>query len=515
MKSIYLILIVMFLSDTGIAQEKSTTTLYPWLARSGKFGYCDSAGKNIIKPRFDDAQPFRNGYAIVGENGRYGVIDAAQRTIIPLEYPSAQLFSDGLFDLVITKKGYNAWWRFWQWKFIPEFNILSTSNHGPFLVTKVPKATWTILSIPDKKVLLRQKRMEGKTDNAQYWKKDWYPDQGIPADIQISSSGNSLKVRNKLFLCGADHKLKHVAGHVLELMNDTAALIFKNGKYVKLDITGEVQEKETYVMLDSVQFQVDPGITVDVKKQSEEMYPFPTIAAFILKGADGNTYLSPELSKPLPIHVQDYKRGDVSGTAAEIMKRAITIASLPGTQYFLVVSAFGENNERKCLLLDSNGNWHTNIPAYEGLDQMLNNGDLLFTRGTKKGILTNDLKFKDLPFDYRAYPLPFSKYMYSGKDVVTQKYGIYNTAKQDWQVSPGYSYIGNEIAPGSCIYTEIRKDENGTEREWYGLVDIKTGKVITPSIYNMITHDGRVGVTENGQQIYFYINPITGKEYRE
>src|SRR3954471_17277668 len=104
MKSIYFIVIAMLLSNTGLAQDIS---LSPWLARSGKFGYCDSSGKNVILPAFDDARPFVNGYALVSKNGRYGVIDVKQKIIIPLKYSSAQIFATGPFHLIITKKEYN------------------------------------------------------------------------------------------------------------------------------------------------------------------------------------------------------------------------------------------------------------------------------------------------------------------------------------------------------------------------------------------------------------------------
>lgn len=496
MKLITLAFIAIFLSSTAMPQEKSSPILYPILSKSGKFGYCDSTGKTIIQPRFDHAQPFKNGYAVVGEHGRYGVIDASEKTILPLRYRSAQLFSHEIFNLVISKKEYNAWWCFWQWKMMPEFNILNTSHHGPFLVTKVPRAKWKVRSIPDNKILFSQKRTES---NGQYWKKDWQPDQQVPSDIQISSAGNALKVNEDLFVLHT--RLQKVAGNVMELLNDTSALIFKNGEYTLLDISGKSTEKKTYVMQDSVRFQVGAGVTVDVKKQSQETYPYPAVAAYILKGNDGRTYLSPELSKPLPVHVTDYK----TTPAAEILTHAITLASIPNSPWFLVVAVSG-----KCFLLDSDGKWNTSIPAYEGLHQMLNNGDLLFTRGALKGILTHDLEFKNLPLDYHAFPLSFSKDLYSGKDIVTQQYGIYNTVKQEWQVSPAYSFIGNEIVPDVCIYTEIREGQ-----EYYGLLDVKINKPITPAIYNMINNDGLAGIVENGQQIYFYVNAATGKAYRE
>lgn len=498
MKLIALTFIALLLSCSVMSQDKKALTLYPLLSKSGKFGYCDSSGQLIIQAQFDDAQPFKNGYAIVGNNGRYGVIDQAQRTILPIKFPLAYFFTDGLFNLVITGKEYNAWWRFWQWRIMPEYNILSTRNHGPFLVTKVPKAKWTILSIPGKKVLFSQKRMLA---SGQYWKKGWHSDEQIP-DMQISSAGNTLKVRDRLFVLNG--KLRKTDSNVLELLDDSSALVLKNGKYV---LSGKL--KGTYIREDSIAFRVDAGKTVYVQQQSKEMYPYPAINALILKGHDGRTYLSPEISKPLPLHVEDYK----GVSAGEIMTRLITLASIPGSPYFLVVSVL--DNEPTCLLLDSTGKWNDDIPAYKGLDQMLSNGDLLLTRGAKKGVLTRDLEFKALPFDYRAYPLSYTKDLYSGKDLSTQLYGIFNTAKQEWQVAPQYSFIGNEISPGTCIYTKIKEDEHGTKREYYGLLDIPANKIITAPVYDMISNDGRVAITLNEGTVYFYINPVTGKEYRE
>jgi hypothetical protein len=503
----------MFVSNTGIAQKNTHSIQYPWLAKSGKFGYRDSTGTYIIQPKFDDAEPFKHGYAIVSVNGRYGLIDQTGKTIVPLRYPLTQLYSRGLFTLILTKKEYNAWWRFWQWKFMPGFNVLSTSNHGPFLVTKVPRARWLIQSLPGKRTLFRQKRMEENVPNSQYWKKDWYPYQNVPRDIEITSSGNALKVQNNLFLLGPNHKLKKTVGNVLDLINDTTVLAFKNEQYLKVTITGKSLDKENYTMVDRVQFHVDPDKSIEVKKQRADMYPFPTISNFIFKDHAGKTYLFPDLAKPLPAHISDYKRGSETVTASAILEGTLLITSIPDSKYFLVQSVFGKDNERKCLLLDGNGNWNTDIPAYEGLDQMLNNGELLFTRAAKKGILTRDLEFKDFPFDHKASPNRFSPNMYSGKDKITKKYGIYDTSKQAWQVTPQYSYIGDEIVPGTAIYT-ITKDNNGTTNEFYGLMDIKTNKPITPPIYDAID-DARVKITKDGHQISFYIDPITGKEYRD
>ncbi len=504
----------MFLSNTGIAQEKTTEILYPLKTRSGRFGYCNSTGTLVIQPRFEYAEPFKNGYAVVGKDGLYGVIDQLGKVIISLKYPAVELFSKGLFTLVMTKKEKNAWVCFWKWKVMPEWNILSTGNHGPFLSTKVPRAVWTIQSLPGKKILFKENRAEEDAGSSQYWKKDWTPYRNLPGDIEISAAGKALKVHDNLFLLSEDNSLKKVAGNVLELINDTSVLAYKGEQYFKLNITGKLLNKENYTMVDHVEFNVNDGKLMKVKKQRAEMYPFPTISDFIFKGDDKKMYIFPDLFKPLPVHIQDYKRASETATAIEIMENAMMIASVPNSKYFLVVSIFGEIRERRVLLLDGEGNWNTDIPAYEGLDQMLGNGEMLFTRSAKKGILTRDLEFKAFPFENGADPNNFSVDLFSGKDAISGKYGIYDFSKEKWQVTPAYSYIGNEVAPGVAIYS-VKKEENGSGKEWYGLIDIKKNELVTPPVYDTINNDCRVVKTENGQQISFYIHPLTGKEYRE
>jgi WG containing repeat len=61
----------------------------------GKYGYADSTGALIIAARFDLADTFSEGLALVGQNGRYGYIDPRGSFAIPAEYRHALPFHDG------------------------------------------------------------------------------------------------------------------------------------------------------------------------------------------------------------------------------------------------------------------------------------------------------------------------------------------------------------------------------------------------------------------------------------
>lgn len=60
-----------------------------------KYGYADAAGKLIIPARYDMADTFSDGMAVVGERGRFGYIDDRGTLAIPAVFRSALPFHDG------------------------------------------------------------------------------------------------------------------------------------------------------------------------------------------------------------------------------------------------------------------------------------------------------------------------------------------------------------------------------------------------------------------------------------
>lgn len=101
-----------------------------------------------------------------------------------------------------------------------------------------------------------------------------------------------------------------------------------------------------------------------------------------------------------------------------------------------------------------------------------------------------------------------------GKDVETGKYGVFDATKQQWQVPATYDYLQDEIAPGVAIYSIVKKDAEGVERDQFGLLDIAADKRITPPLYDRLEMSGRVVRQVDGKRLGFYINRKTGFEYR-
>jgi hypothetical protein len=63
---------------------------------NGKYGYVDEAGNVIIPARFDGADSFSEGLAVVLDSGRFGYIDSQGAFAIPAVYRHARAFQDGV-----------------------------------------------------------------------------------------------------------------------------------------------------------------------------------------------------------------------------------------------------------------------------------------------------------------------------------------------------------------------------------------------------------------------------------
>jgi hypothetical protein len=66
------------------------------VTQNDKFGFMNKAGKQVIPPRYADAQPFSEGLAAVKLEDKYGYIDKSGKMVIPPQFEDAGRFSEGL-----------------------------------------------------------------------------------------------------------------------------------------------------------------------------------------------------------------------------------------------------------------------------------------------------------------------------------------------------------------------------------------------------------------------------------
>jgi hypothetical protein len=93
-------------SGKTVFRFESTTDFSEGVAaieRSGKWGYIDPKGHDVIRSRFDAARPFSEGVAAVKLAGKWGYVDRSDRWVILPRFDRADDFSDGL---ALTSEGY-------------------------------------------------------------------------------------------------------------------------------------------------------------------------------------------------------------------------------------------------------------------------------------------------------------------------------------------------------------------------------------------------------------------------
>lgn len=98
-------------SDAGTAYDSAGGPEPVWSSElrpariEGKYGYVNSRGAVVIAPRFDGADTFSEGLALVLEKGRFGYIDSRGTFAIPAVFRHARPFQDGF----ATVRSGNDW----------------------------------------------------------------------------------------------------------------------------------------------------------------------------------------------------------------------------------------------------------------------------------------------------------------------------------------------------------------------------------------------------------------------
>ncbi len=520
MKLSILITLFALALNTGCRSRERTDTgrsidLIPWLAASGKYGFCDSSGKLIIQPQYDDAYRFVGGFAVVGNGEKYGVINAKNQVVIPIKYPALDLVMQNGLVLAITKTEYNAWWRIWDWKILPEWNLLG-GNSGPFLVTKVPRAHWKVVALPQKKTLFSDRRSDQYTTmlTNQYWKDDWTPNRFMPRDISIRSTSSLLAVKAKVYDLQKSAGVKKMGNGFSSFINDST-YITRNGKLYRFtdEKTAAVKQKK-YQEANGIQLFTTSGDTLIVPKYGEMGRGYPIINSKIFIDQQGKTYLTADFSRPFPKVVSDYESVYDTVSAKAIFQQAVTVMPLPKTPYFLVLSSAGKGEKDgsgwKCYFLKENGKWKTDIPVYQGPQKILDNGEITLEGSRNRlGVLDTDFQFHPMPLGY-IQPVHHHPHWYMGKDTATGKYGVYDVQNQRWQVPPEYDFLQDQVSADIAVYSIIKSDTVGDQ---LGLINMVTNKRITPPIFRRLSQKGRV--VRLGGDKAFYIDVKTGKSYRE
>lgn len=83
--------------------SKKESVLYP-IEVNGKYGFINKSGKEIIPPKFDEAQEFSEGLAAIREKNKVGFINENGQIVIKPKYNAVSDFSEGLAAIFNGKK---------------------------------------------------------------------------------------------------------------------------------------------------------------------------------------------------------------------------------------------------------------------------------------------------------------------------------------------------------------------------------------------------------------------------
>lgn len=93
MKKILCLFLFAIFSVSAFAQK--TTNLRPIPDYNGKWGYVSPTGVMVIKARYDNAYPFRDGFAAVERDGKWGFIDETGHVVVKLRFDYVNDFNEG------------------------------------------------------------------------------------------------------------------------------------------------------------------------------------------------------------------------------------------------------------------------------------------------------------------------------------------------------------------------------------------------------------------------------------
>lgn len=478
-------------SSSACAQQKPPVTeplheaLYPYRDKSGRFGYADENLHIRIEPQYKMASLFTvQGFAVVTDSlDKKGVIDRNNQVIIAPAYDNIQLHVLKDFTLAEVLNTYDTRWRFWEWKFLPGFNIMGSGNDNRLFDTQVDRLKKTVFLLGDKSQKIRSERHTARGHTKKYF------------DIHTLDS-NQILIDGQLYDIRAKGAHLIASGIKDPLAEQTFAQRDGKNLYI-LDRKGKRVGKKSYRLVDSVAFKVEDVPVMTVLTRSGLG---PIASAY--EDGEGLVFIYPDFSKPLPRLIHDNMHRD-DPTAEELIGGLWTLASVPESDYFLFMSH--RDGERFFRFLDTQGNWHQTLPPGIPFTVTFPSGDILWPA---KEYYVPQNQVPDGWKIERISPLSDrSMYHITVKQDKTVRQGIWDFVKKQWLITPEYY----QVYPMNNTRQWRYQPEYGG---LWGIMDASGNVSIKPSYYS-ISPEGWAQQQENGEYSTFYLHLPTLREIKE
>ncbi|MCL1688849.1 hypothetical protein CMU59_09880 [Elizabethkingia anophelis] len=469
-------------NPTLISSKMKTINSVPFLTRQNDFVYVDKTSlKPVIEQKFKTASLFTaTGFAIVGnEKNESAVID--ERGKIVLEFSEDEINVNVINGLTFYKKEI-------------EYEKKMPSS----------KWDWNIMGSNIKKEQTYHKVEIGVLETKQILLSEDVP------YLEDEYSLNFISVdENHVFWNGSLYEIKKnhinkVEDNIIELLENKRFIKASNSSF---SVYGLNQKKAIYNGLEgtetlSIRFGNE---TITLKEVNKERFD-PEVPKLLTDSKTNDVYAFPQYEKVFPKEI-------TKATASQIdfIKKASLVYSITNSPYFLL-GIFNYDNDvwaYDWLYIDIKGNVTDSIDTYnfKVLDQV---GYLVWP--DRKMILPNQFNDKNWKFGKISYYRGMDDlYLIRIEDGKQQKnMGLWNSRTKSWEIKPECHSI-SVLDTEHQIYA-LQKEKDGL----YILYDNKNKKNIGLKSYKSVNSDGLVNIkTDSGQNIYYYIDIYSGREYKE
>lgn len=467
---------------------QAQTKLYPYLGANDLYGYADLEGNVMIEPQYERAGFFQNNVAIVrmeGEKEKLINLDN-QHIPIPIKYKELKLHSFPHYTIIELIETYTNRWRFWDWRFLPDFSFMGTPSRNRLFDIDVMREKRSLYWLEGNQIIQSKKGEKGKGDTYFY----------------LNSIGeNKIQVDDKFYRID-NGAIKQIAKNVEIGKEVNGGYFLQNrGSYFQIiDSTGRKISNQKFQPLLEIELDVEG---TPYTRSTESHYPTYRKSAHFYKDDKGFNYVYPDLNKKFPSKISHYHFQD-SITAVEILNRAQSFASIPDTDRFLLVLDHGKN----VFAIDTAGYWQNPDEHMAQITVLSRSGNSLWPP------ISYELGSPIIPDGWNISSFRFIDKMKNwyivrirNEDQALQ--GVWGKNTQAWITPPvnyqlGYSTVSNR-------FLSFQADKDG---KW-GFYDLENQQVHIPPTYNSIDGSGWVSLDEMGDSKRFYLDVENKREFRD
>ncbi len=486
MKKSLIIYLINFFVITACAQESKSINSdainwIPYLTKNNNYIYVDKNLKQQINTAFANAQKFtETGYAIVSDKNRKdAVIDSYGNIIIDYTEESISLNTINNLTLIKKELEYDKKMPVWKW----DWNIMG----GDIKKTQTYKKTEILVLETNQLILSEDVPYDEEDFNISYH----------------SFDGNHILMNDNLYEI-QKIKIKKLKSNIDRALDKDRYIPTSSEKFNIHDIKTKkpiladlVETKKIEVTLNKQLFVLD--------SINQDRYA-PDVPKLLQNLQTKEIYIYPEYDKAFPKEIKN-----VSAEQLAFLKDVSLVYSVNNSPYFIL----------------GRFNYDHSVWAYDWLyiDQ---EGNVLDKINVKDFFILDRVGYLVWPDKHMILPKnEIKKYNKIGKissvynnenlyiintcnEKNGEKKGLWNIKTNRWELEPIYSSI-QSLDSKNNIYA-LKKEKT----EAYILFNLKTLKQIGDKSYDFIYSNGFAHIKKpNNEDLYFYIDIKTGKEYRD